>query len=249
MNSVVLQYTSDFHLEARRKWPMIPCHAPVLLLAGDMGNPKRGVMAEFFADVAGRFHRIVYTPGNHEYFGNTLNETDKALRVMLDRFPNVTLLQNEDTLIEDIYENPLRIVGSTLWAPCPTEVRDLRDFRKIFVGNPVRRFRPEDMQEMYGRNVNYLKAALCEQQEVDTVVLTHHGPMRETNGPFMNHRASAAYASDLRHLMHDHVRAWVYGHTHQNMTLKHNQCTVATNALGYPGERVLNFRSVALLEF
>lgn len=244
----VLQYVSDLHLEARRKWPYIPARAPVLLLAGDIGSPKKDTLREFIADVAARFKMVIYVPGNHEYYGNVMQETEALLQKVLAPFPNVIYLKDRSVTIEDVYNRPIRVVGSTMWAPCPESVQDLRDFQKIFLGDPVRRFRPDDMRALHEKSVEILSNELGVCNDIDTVVVTHHGPLPETNGAFMGHPASDAYAADVRHLIQDHVRAWVYGHTHINMSLMHNQCLVTTNALGYPGETVTGFRTVALLE-
>lgn len=244
----VLQYVSDLHLEARRKWPYIPARAPVLLLAGDIGSPKKDTLREFMADVSSRFKMVLYVPGNHEYFGNVMSETEVMLQKVLAPFPNVIYLKDRSITLEDVFERPIRVVGTTMWAPCPASNHDLRDFQKIFLGEPVRRFRSEDMRALHQQSVEFLSNELGVCRDVDTVVVTHHGPMLETNGAFMDHPASEAYAADMRGLMHDHVRAWVYGHTHINMSVVHNNCLVTTNALGYPGENVPGFRPVALIE-
>lgn len=248
MNSTVrLQYVSDLHLEARRRWPYVPACASALLLAGDIGSTKKESLGEFLRDVSRRFETVVYTPGNHEFFGALMQDSESALQHLVAQFPNVHYLQN-DAVTLDFGGRPVRVVGSTLWAPCPREVRNLRDFRKIFLGHPARRFQPEDMLALYRKNLDYLTTTLHD-FDTETVVLTHHAPLLEANGPFVDHPASLSYASDLRHLMLDHVRGWVYGHTHQNLTFVHNRCTVTTNSLGYPGENTAGFRPVALLEF
>lgn len=241
------QYLSDLHLEARRVWPYIPCEAPCLLLAGDIGNPKKETLGEFFRDVSRRFPRCIYVPGNHEYFGDEMGRMETRLKEIVSLYPNITYLHNQTCLLTE-YARPVQVVGSTLWAPCPPTVRGLRDFRKIFVGEPAQRFRPEDMERLYRENVRFLTKTLETNQDLDTVVVTHHGPMRETEGAFADHPASLAYASDLTHLMHGHVKAWIYGHTHQNMSLRHGHCLVATNALGYPGEKVRGFRPASVFE-
>lgn len=132
-----LQYASDLHTEFEDKklrkgqgFRMELTDADVIVLAGDIGNNTRGLQ---FALELVRTHKkhVLYTLGNHELFGQSLNRFGAKLANKLDAEqkdlkegdpmnassrmsgpddPRVHLLENNELILFGV-----RFLGTTLW--------------------------------------------------------------------------------------------------------------------------------------
>ncbi len=163
------------------------------------------------------------------------------------QFPNVTFLQNEAALLPLPSGATLRVLGTTLWGNCPDAASQLRDFRRIYDADGVRKLAPPAMRDMHAACRAFLEDQLAADAATPTLVLSHHAPLPEMNGPFVDHPFASAYATDLRHLMAGCVRGWICGHVHINGRFEHNGVPVVSNQLGYPGEKVVGYRTDAVL--
>lgn len=245
-----MQYASDYHLEARRRWPSLVPSAPYLALCGDIGSPRRETYMEFLRETCPRFERVFLLMGNHEAYGSSVGETEEMIRRLAGSLPNVTFLQNEAAHVTTAQGTVVRILGTTMWGNCPDAAGELRDFRRIYdAGSWGRsgRFSPAAMRALHQESREFLARELQTSWR-PTIVLSHHAPLPEMNGPFVGHPAADAYASDVRDLMTDAVRGWICGHVHINGRFSHRGIPVVTNQLGYPGEKVKGFRVDAVLE-
>jgi len=96
-----LQYASDLHLE-HRSWPAIEKLidgvqrlAPVLILAGDIGDPFRDSYARFVRAMSERFDWVLVVAGNHEFYGHAPGETMARIAQVCRVWSNVVFLDNQ----------------------------------------------------------------------------------------------------------------------------------------------------------
>ena len=95
-----IQLCSDIHLEygdlSSSDFPRIiePC-APILILAGDIGNPFEDIYKDFVRYCASLFETVLLLCGNHEYYGLNMDKVNHQINVVIDQFPNVVFLNNK----------------------------------------------------------------------------------------------------------------------------------------------------------
>jgi len=132
---VILSVLSDLHLSlGPLKLP--DANADLVVLAGDVGRPK------IAASWASSFTKpVLYVPGNHEFYGDSIAGTVKELKQMCAG-TNIRVLDNDEVIVEGV-----RFLGTTLWtdfmlfgegakraAAMEEAVRSMRDFSRIRAG-------------------------------------------------------------------------------------------------------------------
>ena len=217
-----LQLTSDLHVERYpaadlRTFIDVCPDVDALLIAGDLGNPKLPTYEAFVKQASELYRRVVLVQGNHEPYGSTLEEATAAIRAIVGRYANVTLLDDEELVFA---EQRLVVLGTRLWSHIPSGKQRvvqsmLNDYRAI------RGFTPEHSSQLHAQHVAWLQGRLqhYKQQEGDAwrvVVLTHHLPSPELIATkYRGFAANCAFHSDLHALMDGAlIQLWVSGHTH-----------------------------------
>lgn len=228
-----LHILSDLHVEVA---PFAPPEtgADAVVLAGDIHNGTEGLD---WAVRAFPGKRIVYVPGNHEYYDGELGATARALVRHAARL-GVTLLDNAEAVIDGV-----RMVGTTLWtdfcldgAERRTEVMALArpyivDFRAIRDGDGP--FTPEASVDLHLSARAWLEARLAVPFDGKTVVVTHHAPHPgSVHARFSGHPANGGFVSNLEPLMGRAV-LWIHGHTHNSFDYRVNGTRVVCNPRGY----------------
>lgn len=188
---------------------------------------------------------VVFTAGNHEYYGASVQESIRDARLLRDRYPNVHWLENEAVDIGDV-----RFVGAALWTDFRINRGDpelamaaaqsgMNDYRKIkFSRLPYRKFKPIHAYRMHHESRAFLKSALAVSSAGKTVVLSHHAPSTRSMSPeFHGDPLCACYASDLEEVIVEGRPAlWVHGHVHQKVDYRVGESRIVANPRGYPGE-------------
>lgn len=224
-----LQIASDLHLErpSRRRQALIP-RAPYLALLGDIGNPASEDFHSFLSTQCASFERVLFVPGNHEYWSRPVTETVSLLERYETIFENFTLMNKTTCLIEDTL-----LCGCTLWSEIrsPESKHWNSDFRHI-PGWTV-----DTHNAAHYRDKRWLEITL-KNVAIKTVVLTHHAPcLKCTSRP--EHHGSPmgdCYAADLTYLFRPPVMLFAHGHTHHNHESSVEGCRVVANQLGYNDE-------------
>lgn len=232
-----LHILSDLHFEYDTEFKVPQTDADVLILAGDISPGLNGLA---------RFARsslpVIYVPGNHEFYGETIHALPAAMR-LLARGSSIHLLDNDELQLGGV-----RFLGTTLSKP----LRAVRR-RAIRRGHRPRRPPPQRLYLHTGRpgphadarpdsepapegGSDWLSRKLAEPFDGKTVVITHHAPhpsslMSKHEGKLIN----AAYASDLTHLM-GAASLWIHGHTHHCVDYTVNGTRIVTNPKGYRDE-------------
>ncbi|HMA31413.1 MAG TPA: metallophosphoesterase [Casimicrobiaceae bacterium] len=237
-----LNILSDLHLSVA---PFAPPDnsADAVILAGDIARPWDAVTW------AQRFDKpVLYVPGNHEFYGDTLDGTIMRLREACAG-TQVQLLDDDEVVLGGV-----RFLGSTLWTDFrlfgdgdrrAAAMRDgqrwIRDFTRIRTADaPEAVFTPERSATLFDAHVRWLEERLAAPHPGPTVVITHHAPSPSSIHPrFAGSPLNACFVSDAEHLL-DGMRArlWIHGHTHDSFDYVVNGTRVVCNPRGYARDGV-----------
>jgi Icc-related predicted phosphoesterase len=220
---------SDLHFENHRdqgkdfisKLPKKNCD--VVVIAGDLHvgfeNIKNAL--QLFSSHF-KNQKIVYTPGNHEYYNrDKISELDEQLKEI--QIENVYILNNSLVQIDELI-----FLGSTLWFPFHHDngekSENLNDFFSIL----------DFEEEVYKKNkecVNFLK------QNIDSgsIVVTHHLPSYKCVASEYKHSIlNCFFVCEVEELIKK-AKVWIHGHTHSSINIKIGNTPVICNPFGYPG--------------
>jgi predicted phosphodiesterase len=262
----ILRICSDLHLEAfsgrdvsTLAIDFLPADEQdansILILAGDISSNPTQLLA-FLGVIESRFKKVLYIPGNHEYYRQNYDAWNPE---MADRFD--LHLRNTVYALGTVgyYEiDDVRFIFSTLWGDGGPTLADqgqvgwyLNDFRIIerddhsehMFGAARRKFKVQDMidlhKEQKARIVEYLKQPFAGR----SVVVSHHLPSRRLVSPRFwpqdgSDGANGGFASNCDDILaYDHAPdLWVHGHTHDAIDTKLWKTRVVCNPTGYRGE-------------
>ncbi len=227
---------SDLHTEFSDFEPP-DTDADVVVLAGDIGVGAGGIdwAARQFPDAP-----VVYVPGNHEFYGHDVRDTDLLTAA---ETANIHVLSDDALEIDDV-----RFLGSTLWTDfkfygegeawyARQQAKALiEDFGSIRNGN--RTFTPEDSVDLHRVSVIWLVNELEKGFDGPTVVVTHHLPAAlSISSKYRNHPLNPAFASRLEGIIEKYQpELWVHGHTHVPCDYEIFRTRVVCNPRGYPSE-------------
>lgn len=229
-----IRVLSDLHNEFSIFEPP-KVEADVVVLAGDIWKGAGGIgwAREQFED-----QEIVYVPGNHEYYGRDIKETQALMRIAAEQC-GVRLLDDGEAVIDGV-----RFLGSTLWTDfllfgqeakihaMAAGQQSLTDFRVIHSGR-LGHFTPAASIELHEQSMAWLKDQLDAPFKGKTVVVTHHLPsQRSVAERFKDDLLSACFASDLDYLF-GKMALWIHGHTHDSFDYTSKGTRVICNPRGY----------------
>lgn len=212
--------------------------ADVVVLAGDISRPREAIAWALRLDKP-----VLYVPGNHEFYGGSIDGTLEELQRLAEG-TRVQVLDQRAMLIGDV-----RFLGATLWtdfelfdepqqraASRAEAQRLMRDFSRIrtrAAGSEL--FTPEDSAALFRRHAQWLERELARPHAGTTVVITHHAPSRHSIHPrFADSLLNASFVSDAEHLLRaGRVALWVHGHTHDSFDHRVHGTRVVCNPRGY----------------
>jgi predicted phosphohydrolase len=211
----LVQVCSDIHLERddiSDISKIITPNAEILVLAGDIGNPMKSIYNDFLNYYSKLFNIIFIITGNHEYYGNSMIETNKKIEEICNLYDNIYFLNNKTFKYEGIL-----FIGTTLWSLIPEDytvydqLSSMNDFKLI------KEFTLEEYRKLFINNVKFIKNNL----EENSIIITHHAPsMKCIAEEYKYDKVNCCFASDLDELfMNNKVIGWIYGHTHNNLSV------------------------------
>lgn len=234
---------SDLHLEfwqgkETEHWKKFPYHQidkpTVCICAGDLTNfrlPER-IYTEHFARFCERFDKVIYVPGNHEYYGCNVNEVRPKI-VALENYlaPTLTVLRSGEPYLFD----GQRFIGDTMWFVDKPDVHIYRTY--ISDSYQIKGLFPWCFTES-SLFMNYLRSEVRE----DDIVVTHHIPNDfDTQPRWRESNTQSYFLNDdcARYWINPNTikpKAWVYGHTHDKHDYNIGRTHFICNPIGYPGE-------------
>lgn len=231
---------SDLHLEFRQEnerlfWENFPEQeeTKVCIVAGDVTNIGRPYDTRHFEGLCKRFRKVLYVPGNHEYYGS--NPTDVSNRLKkLEAYLNPTLKILRAG--EPFTYQGQRFIGDTMWFPDKPEVHIYRGMINDY--SQIKGLFPWAFTQS-----NLFLVYLRENVQEDDIVITHHVPndvdtqihwkTSQTQSYFLN-ADSNRYCMNPNSVM---PKAWIYGHTHDKHDYHIGRTRFICNPLGYPSDR------------
>ena len=234
-----LHIVSDLHL-SQGGLALPDTDADLIVLAGDIARPR-----EALAWAAGLGKPALYVPGNHEFYGGSLEGRIAELRALCAGTP-VRLLHDDEVVIAGV-----RFLGTTLWtefslptlperaAAVQAATSFMRDFARIRLreGDDAL-LRADDCTALFDRHSRWLQERLAQPHAGPTVVISHHAPsMRSIHPRFVGSPVNLCFVSDAEHLLQG-VDLWIHGHTHDSFDYRVGTTRVLCIPRGYVREGV-----------
>lgn len=235
-----IQYISDIHLELMspneyiRFIKAFPIKANILVLAGDIGNPYHHFYTNFLDYVSHFFTKVFIIAGNHEFYGNEIEQTIKKIQEITKDYSNITFLHNS---FED-YEG-VRWIGTTQWTPITNPAFTINDTKMIH-DMTIERY-----NALHQESKEFLEYTLqsCVDESKKSIVITHHLPIPELVLPQYKTPYFAPYNQWFHANLHDiiseynkSILGWFYGHTHKGSVQSLFGISFFCSPKGYPGE-------------
>jgi hypothetical protein len=161
----------------------------------------------------------------------------------------------------------MAVVGSTLWTHISDHQVDdakqgMHDYSYIPVycgtcgdnsnnASGIRTLHPYDTNYFHEQHRRVLSEQIehWKRRGADVCMITHHLPSPRLISPRYNgDRPKYCFASSCEDLMQPHVKAWIYGHTHNAAVTAIGNTITACNARGYPNQHVSGFGRDVYLE-
>lgn len=242
---------SDLHLSFGKLDKTFP-EADVLVLAGDIDEINNITQdTKFFKEVSEKYKHVIYVLGNHEFYNNDIYEGVGELKIKLEHYENIHILDREFISIEGV-----KFLGATLWTDmnkfCYQTMsvvkRGMNDFRLITdhsvplapyqYGTP--KFLPESAYLLHQKTLDFF-AKECTNTKDKVVVVSHHAPSYQSV-PAMykeDHYMNGGYASNLEGFIEQYQPVlWVHGHMHTPTEYEVYNTKVVCNPRGYKNYEV-----------
>ena len=217
--------------------PRLEVKAPILVVAGDLSTHQ--FVRKELIDLAERWEHVLFVPGNHEYYGNTLELFD-----YMELPGNVHLLNRANVLIEDV-----TFIGATLWTDfCGDPMAQFAAARGIADFRAIRNFSPAQCAELHRKHRQYLKFAY-EHTEGKRVIITHFLPSPRCTHPRYGttNLLNKYFAPDLTEWIESlEDTTWLFGHTHDRMQLQIGNTKLYANPRGYPNENEQPYEALGI---
>lgn len=225
-----IRILSDLHLEFSPQYriPIIGNESDqVLILAGDTFVSDGPFPQYFFEDIAKRFRHIILILGNHEFYWGNFNTSLKNIKKMFVNFSNISVLENENIVIDGI-----NFIGCTLWGEYnrigvqSVRLNDFSVIKNITVDSVVERF---------NESRDYIFSNLSSIHK--NVVITHNAPsFLSIHERYKGDPLNDAFAVELFNKIYDSeipINLWIHGHIHDSANYLINNTNVVCNPRGY----------------
>lgn len=252
MNTKYLRICSDLHLEQfsarsveKNELACLPFDdrdaESILVMAGDI-SARPHQLVEFVKKVETRFKRVVYVPGNHEYYNHEMTALEPLLKEELSKHTSRTSYAIGEVLCEQI--DGIRFIFGTMWAnggksreELAKVGRGLWDFGCIMLNGTL--FSVHDMIAINRKMCNDIESFLLNDNSgMKNVVVSHHLPSYGLCHPRFGNSINGGFATDFDELLaSEHAPdIWIHGHTHDTFDKKYLNARIVCNPRGYAKE-------------
>jgi predicted phosphodiesterase len=248
-----IQIASDLHIELidknkqmRKFLRMIKPSAPYLALMGDICYfQDYDLLYDIFNNLSILFKKIIYIPGNHEYYTKVPEDYKYLLyrAKSIAKGTNVIILDNDVIMLEGV-----KIIGSTLWSNIPRihyqyMKNYMNDYKEIYKldDNKIVKINPEDTVNLHKESIKFIQKELYKSydKKEKVLILTHHAPLtRNTSSEKYEGRiGNTGFATNLDYLFFNNINTWIFGHTHYTCNFKYKNTNIISNPKGYSSDK------------
>lgn len=225
-----LQLLSDTHLEFHQDEgqafieSLDPAGVDVLILAGDICLHRQ--ISKSLNLFASKYPRVIYVPGNHEFYDSSLQEVYAFLSNL--NIPNLSILDNSSIELEGH-----RFLGSTLWFPNDVDnflyKQNMADFHYINNFSTSVYDKSQESRDYFNNNISK-----------GDIIITHHLPSYQSVHPkFKNSQLNRFFVYPLDDIILEEKPAlWFHGHTHSSLDYQLGETRVVCNPFGYAGHEL-----------
>lgn len=256
---------SDLHLEFSKgkfKIDKLPTDAEsVLVLAGDIGTGTSAL--ELIRVWCKQFKYVIYTPGNHEFYGHAREDVLSDLKSEMLDHANYFFLDNGSIVLDDV-----SFFGSTFWTPAEIPEgydrwyveKNMNDFRMIYRTNDktgkVVRIDIDTYYYWFKNSIESCNRWMNNGWQGKRVIVSHHAPSEKSSeSRFIGTKLQPMYFYDAPRFIDrlEKVDLIVHGHMHNSSdyTLLDEipSPRVVANPYGYEGYEVNpNFNQNLVIE-
>jgi len=204
--------------------------ADVIVIAGDLAVGKEAIEWLKYIDKNVNIP-VVYTSGNHEYYGTQKVSLDETFHQANKEFKNVKVL------IQDTFEfMGVTFAGSTGWWDSPmskAHLYSLNDFNRIYDimvnGNGT----------MWGVSDKRFFQKVLEKSS-NVVCISHNAPSwNSIDAKYKGSDINECFANHWDKMIQDNYPiAWVHGHMHDSCEYRIGKTQIVCNPYGYYGYEV-----------
>lgn len=205
----------------------------VLILAGDIIQADPSMIddaASILKAFAARYENVVLVPGNHEFYGTSIDEGTHRLFELEQKIPGLHVLVPGRVL----QIGGQRFLGGTGWHP--TSGDSVENATKIIDSRLIKAWRQEA-----GQHFKTMMSFLHANVQMGDIVVTHHAPSLQSLAPqWVGHPANRFFIThEFSEIIQKNWPAyWIHGHVHTPFDYVQNSTRVIANPRGYPGEGV-----------
>lgn len=220
LSDLHLEFHADTGREFVKHLPQVECDA--VCLCGDIASGRGLALAlRFFCE---RFERVLFTTGNHEFYGSNLYSVRHVLHETIAKHSNLTWLEREVFT----FPSGQRVLGTSLWYPPTVYARryenDWSDFGHI-----------EGLKKWVYDEAQRSNLWLRENLREGDVVMSHFLPSyRSVHLKYAQEISNCYFVHDVEALIEERrPAAWLHGHTHESMDYTLGSTRVVCNPYGY----------------
>jgi len=222
-----MKLISDLHFEFYEDQAILEEKGDILVIAGDLcvGADNAIYYLKHFAK---NYDHIIYVPGNHEYYGGSIDEFDSQLK---NTFKNTNVHFLNPGFVK--IDNKL-FIGATLWTNFRNNIhsamaagRQINDFRII------KGFNPRKAIDLFNIHYKFIQDAYKIRNDNQVYIVTHFLPTLECVHPRYHDALNHYFANDLGDFVYELDATWMFGHTHDRTSFSKNDAILEANPYGY----------------
>ena len=236
---------TDKFLKGLIEKPVAEHNDLVVVIAGDFCDRLLGItLAQRMLNMFPNIH-IVYVPGNHEYYGTSIEVLSHDLMKSSQYIERLHVL--DGMYINTAKIDDVTFIGGTLWtdfnkqntAVMNVAQREMNDYNYIYHGGHGTISTNRTVNEHYEQRKAIFKA--LKKTEGKRVVITHHKPFLDVIRDPLSYAYCVDLSKNLDGLEKEQLPTyWFYGHTHRSdvttQKYKNGEVTFISNQYGYPSE-------------